>query len=511
MTRSTLRSLGLALLLGAPVGLVGCGGHSASSSNSTAAPVSSGTAPVSSGTNNPTGPQVIVEPSALPAAAAVQQVAPDPILALAFKVAAVEDVDLVSVAIVASGTIDESTLGEAVLVHDFDGDGARGPLEPALATAPAPLSDDGGYQFQLQSPLRIAAGDTGQFLVTVDASVLTGLDQARAVGKTVALELSDATAFLVTDAAGAPAIVDGSFPASGSATLALGDHVLISEVGTGPGERATSSEFVELFNPTGQPIALDDYYLTDFTADVTTGEFYWKLPTGADFGPAGSAYSSDFVVRFPGGETIDAGEVIVVAVDGEGFKARFGTDPDYCLRNPGTTSAMQMLTWDGVAGGANFVSSPVTSQPGLTGPGSSTTGRGEFLCLFTWDGAADLIQDVDLINYGSASLTNAAVDKTPAQNAPGVANVEIDSAFDADRALSTFKPDTSEFDQYNRRAPLGASIKRVDFTEGNETKQDGNGITGHDETSEAFGDGIGGSGTFEALSDVADATPGRLE
>ena len=48
----------------------------------------------------------------------------------------------------------------------------------------------------------------------------------------------------------------------------------------------------------------------------------------------------------------------------------------------------------------------------------------------------------------------------------------------------------------------------MDFTEGNELKTGGNGITGNDETSENAGDGAGGNGTFERSQT---ATPGTLK
>ncbi len=509
--RSSLRNLGLALCLGAPLATAGCGGHSPSdpsTGSSTAAPVSSaGTG--GGGSSSTAG--VAVEASALPAAAAVQPPAPEPVTALAFKLAASEDVDLASIDVVASGSVDETLLGQAILVQDDDGDQTIDAGEPQLASAPTALQDDGTYRFDIQPPVRLAAGDTLELVVAIDAAGLTGLAQARLAGETIELSLADAAAVLASDAAGSPAVVTGSFPVSGSTTLEVNEHVLISEICTGPGSGATSAEFVELFNPTAQPIALDDYYLTDFTNDPTYGEFYWKLPTGADFGPAGSTYSSDFIVRFPAGATIGAGEVLVVAIDGEGFKAAHGGDADYCLRNAGTTSAEQMLSWTGT--GVDFAASPVSSGVGLTGPSGGTTGTGELVCLFTWDGVSDLIQDVDLVNYGGATFTNTSVNKSPNQQAtnPQAPDVQVDSAFDNDRATSTFLPDSDDLYQYDRRAPLGASIKRVDFTEGQEIKQGGNGISGHNETSEDFGDGMGGDGTFVSIPLATDATPGRIE
>ena len=89
--------------------------------------------------------------------------------------------------------------------------------------------------------------------------------------------------------------------------------------------------------------------------------------------------------------------------------------------------------------------------------------------------------------------------------------MRCDSAFDADNVASTYQKDQDEFFQFNHRSQMGASIKRVDFTEGAEIKTGGNGIAGHDETSEDFGDGAGGNvGTFVGVALATDATPGAF-
>ena len=163
-----------------------------------------------------------------------------------------------------------------------------------------------------------------------------------------------------------------------------------------------------------------------------------------------------------------------------------------------------MLTWDGVAPGKTFTQAPIHASAGLTGPSGGNFGSGEMVCLLSWDGVVDLVQDVDLVNYGNASATNTAVNKSPGQ---GIPDVKVDSAFDNDSTESTFQDDSSDLFQLDHRAPLGASIERVDFTEGAEKDAGGNGVAGHDETSEDFGDGQGGSGTF---APAAAPTPGQL-
>ena len=73
---------------------------------------------------------------------------------------------------------------------------------------------------------------------------------------------------------------------------------------------------------------------------------------------------------------------------------------------------------------------------------------------------------------------------------------------------ATYQNDSDDLFQYDHRAPNGPSLRRVDFTEGAEVKTGGNGLTGNDETSEEFGDGAGGNGTFEAAATV---TPGTIQ
>ncbi|RMG14863.1 MAG: lamin tail domain-containing protein [Planctomycetota bacterium] len=474
---------------------------------STAAPATAATPPAAA-TPSSAAP-LAAAPTAAAAAPASAVLGPDPVVALAFELrAGASAIDLAGLDVAASGSIDERDLGDATLFDDTNANGLLDAGEAPLAVAPALTTDDGTYSFALAPPVRIAAGTVRHFLVAVDATPLTGPALAGAAGKNLVLTLPSAAAVLAYDANG-PVSPGGSFPIEGRIPLAAGEHVLISEVVTGPGSGVSSQEYIELFNPTAQAVDLSDHYLSDFTDDPLTGRFYWKLPTGRDFGPAAADFAYDFVVRFPPGARIAPGQVITVALDGQGFLNAYGQSADYCLRNRGSSSATPMLAWDGVAPGANFVAADVHASVGLTGPAGAPTGNGESVFLFRWDGVSDLIVDVDLINYGSASATNAAVNKSPGQQAtnPGAPDVSVDSAFDNDATPSTFQDDADDLFQLDHRAPLAQSIERVDFREGSERRGNGNGEAGHDETSEPFGDGLGGAGTFQV---GAAPTPGRL-
>jgi hypothetical protein len=463
-------------------------------------PAPGSTAPGSTAPGSTAQPALGATPG--PAPAATARFGPDPAPALTFALAAGSaDADVTQIVVDNAGSADESTLGGAELYDDANGNGAVDAGEAVLATSPAPAADDAPYTFQPSAPIRIAAGQSRAFVVAVDLGGAAGALQA--TGKTLELSLQSAASVTAQDPSGASVAPTGTFPMNGSVTLAFGDHVLISEVCTGPGTGTSTAEFVELFNPTAQAVDLSNHYLTDFTNDPTRGEFYWKLPTGQDFGPAGGAFSYDFLVRFPLGTQIQPGQVLTVAVDGGGFQTAHGISADFAMRNA-AGGAQQMLTWDGVAPGVAFGPTGIHASAGLTGPAGGNFGNGEMVALFRWDGTSDLVVDVDILNYGNASATNTAVNKSAGQ---GIPDVKVDSAFDNDSTESTFQDDADDLFQLDHRAPLAASIQRVDFTEGAEVKSGGNGEGGHNETSEDFGDGMGGSGTF---APGAAPTPGQL-
>ncbi len=434
-------------------------------------------------------------------ALAVQRADQGNLVAVAFTLnAGPDDMVIKSIEVTASGTVDESVLGEAKWVEDLNGNGEVDPGEPVHAVAAQATQDDPTYNLRALPAVIIPANQSATYLLALDTGSMSQLDQVALVGKTVELSIPDASKIDAADNSGGVVTPGGTFPISGSTTIEFGaEHVLISEVVVSPGSGATSGEYVELINPTSQPIDLENYYLTDYSDNPTNGRYYFNLPTGVDFGPANTDTSSDFIVRFPKGAAIQPGQVITIAIDGEGFKATYSSEADYCIRNAGTTASEQMLTWDGPAGSVDFSATPASDNAGLTN-------GGEWICLFTWDGSSDLIQDVDILLYGTG--TSGIINKTPNLGLPNIADIRVDSLFDQDNVASEFKDDQDETFQANNRAPGGPSITRVDFTEGNELKTGGNGITGNDETSENAGDGAGGNGTFERSQT---ATPGTLK
>ena len=243
--------------------------------------------------------------------------------------------------------------------------------------------------------------------------------------------------------------------------------VLLSEVVVTP----TAGEFIEIYNPTAAAIDLSDVYLTDATF-APGGAFYYNIVTGADAGGGGFG---DFHARFPDGATIAPGEFQTVALTGsDDFLATYGIDPTYELFEDAASA-------DTIADMREALPGSINSQGGLSN-------SGEVVVLYTWDGASDLVQDIDYALWGDAA---EAVDKT---------GVSVDGP-DGDAVASFYEADTAISSQdviSNGSHASGESFQRIDFAEGAETQSGGNGINGSDETSEDV------SETWSTLA----ATPG---
>ena len=245
-----------------------------------------------------------------------------------------------------------------------------------------------------------------------------------------------------------------------------GEHLLLTEIAVTP----TAGEFVEIHNPTDTAIDLTDVYLTDAT--FGTGQTYFQIVTGANAGGGGFG---DFHARFPAGSSIGPGEYQTIALAGsDGFNSTYGVDPTYELIEDGTP--------DGIPDMLEAIPGSINGQGGLSN-------SGEMVVLYTWDGASDLVIDLDYAVWGDQA---EAVDKT---------GVVIDGP-DPDSDGSAYLPDTPIVSQ-DVISPgshaNGISWQRNDLSEGAEADSGGNGIVGHDETSEDT------SNTWEE----AEPTPGE--
>ncbi len=97
-------------------------------------------------------------------------------------------------------------------------------------------------------------------------------------------------------------------------------------------------------------------------------------------------------------------------------------------------------------------------------PGSLLSGSREMLMLFCWGPGVDVVYDVDYVTWGDEFEDGTRVDKT---------------------AVTGYAADTAKASQLNAAAPSNLkSIERCDDVETDEAATGGNGILGHDETSE---------------------------
>jgi len=243
--------------------------------------------------------------------------------------------------------------------------------------------------------------------------------------------------------------------------------LLLTELGVTP----TGGEFIEIHNPGTEPVNLSDVYLTDATF-AGGGTFYYNIVTGTNAGGGGFA---DFHAWFPDGATIDGGAYQTIALAGsDDYAAAYGANPDYELFEDGEAS-------DGIPDMREAFSGSVNGQGGLTNDG-------EVVVLYQWDGASDLVTDLDYALWGDK---DEAIDKT------GVAS----DGPDADSDATPYAPDTPIADQdviATGSHSSGQSFQRVDLTEGHEVATGGNGFGGADETSE----------NLSATWTTATATPG---
>ena len=217
---------------------------------------------------------------------------------------------------------------------------------------------------------------------------------------------------------------DAAIDASATSTA----HLLLTELCTTP----DGSEFIEVYNPTAAAIDLTHYYLSNHGS-------YYTTPLGPPTLPL-----AHFIVKFPDAATLAPGGVAVIATQGAApFNAAYGANPTYSI----TDGTMTAVT--------------VNSTPRLTDGGAT-------VILFQWDGTSGLVKDVDIMIVGAPTSTNVLVDKS------GVTQNGMTYAKDANTIAA------------QPSAPgIGQSTKRIKREDGNETQTGtGNGITGHDETSE---------------------------
>jgi len=235
----------------------------------------------------------------------------------------------------------------------------------------------------------------------------------------------------------------------------------------------TANEFVEIYNPGSEAVALDNYYLTDA---VFNDQGYWRLPEGnPSQSTVGGGDFFDFNARFPAGMTIQPGQVLTISIAGsESFFAQWGLQPDMELIEDGSSADDIPDLLDVFPG--SRLGAPDGSNAGLTN-------TAEIVVLYHWDQVSNLVTDIDMFMWGTSS--SAAVDRT---------GVSING--------ESYAPDTpvASQDRFAITHEFGESYQRLDVAEGVEPATGGNGSFGQDETGENLSD------TWVAAA----ATPGEF-
>jgi len=213
------------------------------------------------------------------------------------------------------------------------------------------------------------------------------------------------------------------FPASA-------DHLLLIRIVTQP----DAAESFSIYNPTDSPIDLTNYYICD-------DEEYYKIQTEGNMSPSSSI--GGFTVQFPA-ITIFPEDTFHIVLN-EDYKEFYGDDFDADLVMFGSSDSS-------LTGSMGFANNKIDETS-------------ELLILFYWDGNSEfLIEDVDYFLWGAYQTP---INKT---------------------GISTYQDDTPIESQlfFETKAETYYAYSRIGTDEIDETQTGGNGITGHDETSEKF-------------------------
>ncbi|MGH7598245.1 MAG: T9SS type A sorting domain-containing protein, partial [bacterium] len=256
--------------------------------------------------------------------------------------------------------------------------------------------------------------------------------------------------------------------------LPPGQHLLISEICVRP----AFGEFMEIHNPTESFVELNGYYLTD-NANFNDNA-YTLLVEGSDFL---DVQSGDFFIRFPDGAEIGPGEYQTVAFRAIDFRKRYGSsvNPTY-----------EIIASDPAVPDMNSLR-PVTGAIGFED-------ADEVVILLKWDSVSDLIEDVDYVVWGrftpivekNGSFKDekqlaARLAADPLDIAVNKTGIGIDGV-DSNAVRSYYDNETVDLQQRPVAGQAHVLLKswqrRPAPREFDELNAGGNGISGHDETSE---------------------------
>lgn len=418
-----------------------------------------------------------------------------------------ESLTLNSVTITVSGTAnDPAMITTVTLREDVDASAtiSTGDVQLAQSGSPAFAADNGTVLLTVTPGRAVPANTTRQYIVTYET--IANVGSTTHVGQTITFSVAGASSIGLVGT-GTTTVSFTGLPATGdTVTQGISDHLLITEVQTA-NAAGTSAEFIEVYNPTGSVIDLNNVHLSDFTSGAANSR-YDVLPTaGATTGvtPANATLgvsradglATDFSARFPNA-TIGPGTAVTIAVDATLFMAAYGTAPTFALRNGATPPAgfQLMRTWDGVPGNNSFID----TTPGIAANSvDMLPASGEPVYLYMWDGSvaspSDLVTDYDIVVYGGVALiTGADIPTTKAS----VAQDGVDTGTTTTTYPAETAPGTQNANRIGSASPV---FRRINFLEGAQTATGGNGVGGNDETSEVW------SSTFQAFTTATPGTP----
>jgi len=243
------------------------------------------------------------------------------------------------------------------------------------------------------------------------------------------------------------------------------DHLIFNKIVIAPSE----AELVSIYNPTESAIDLSDYYLSDAEyeywidgVDIQISHYY-NIPYGNDFW---SGFSGDFITKFPLNTIISPYETIIIALsDQTTFNNYYG---DYYSEFTIFYLQTDML---------NAVDGQTT-----IGATANLSDSYEPLILFKWDGNSNsLIEDVDYFYWGTSLEEQIGI---------------ITYSYGVDKTdILTYQDDTpfniQEQNILGAHQSGEAYVRLSNVEDGENNPIDnpgfiGNGVTGHDETSEVF-------------------------
>lgn len=234
---------------------------------------------------------------------------------------------------------------------------------------------------------------------------------------------------------------DGGGPDTGGGDASVAGHLVISEIGVAP----AAGEFIEIYNAGSAAVDLGSYFLSDNAT-------YFQIAAGTPWNPPLATPGTDFLAQFPVGATLAPGAAISIATSPT-FEAQFSKCPDYIL------STTPLTCTNGVA------KAMLAPTNGGIGASVGLSNDREMVVLFQWTGGPT-VKDVDYVTWGTVFDAETRADKT---------------------AASGYQPDTAPASQ-KAAIPPGVlqSIERCSAIETGEKTSGGNGLLGHDETSEAL-------------------------